>query len=762
MLQIREKLQIFTENKNNKASRTYLAMVFSLFIIGISQMRAQKIKIIWSEKPNIYYSLRGDSLLLKINLQTRDSSVILHRDSLKLRPKPKIAQVYFFKGEQKVLLFYNAQRVWRYKSKGDYLIYDLAKSKLRKLGRGLKAGSLTALEIAPNGNFVAYSSGNNVYIEDLRSANLSPLQVTRDGKADIFNGTFDWSYEEEFGARGGIRWSADSRFVAFWRINARQMPDFLMINNTDSTYPFLTHIPYPKVGYPIAEASILFYSLANKRTTKLQIPESPNANFITQLAAYPKGSKFLLQTLDRRQQHSKIYSFDCNQAQQQFSKQLLYQEKNSAWLENLPFSDRFHAQASQQEPWWWVNKKGDFLLFNEEGRYRNLIFVSAEGKYRRLTPDNYDVISVERIDTARKQVYFIASPDNSSERYLYSLDYLQGTEANRVTPLFFQGVNNYKISPTGKFAYHTFSSYQVANLQEFVSLPEHKSLSYSADYVQNYLDSNKRVHKNDGISFFQLNTAEGTQLDGFMCKPRNFDSTRKYPVLFYVYGEPAAQTTLNSFSNTHHGQSNTCASLFEGEQDFVYVVLDNRGSPAPKGNSWRKAIYKQLGTVNVRDQALGAQSFLAQHKFVDTSRVGVWGWSGGGSVTLHLLFKYPQIYKMGISIAPLTDLTTYDNIYEERYMGLISDSDGLVRYQKASPISYANLLKGHLLLIHGTGDDNVHYQNSERLINALIKANKVFSFMAYPNRSHSINEGQGTTPHLRKTFTNFVRQFLLK
>lgn len=735
----------------------------------IGKLSAQS--IIWSKKyANTYYSLQGDSLVLKINILSRDSTVLVHRDSLKIanlnssnsqskRANISLSKIYFFDSEQQILLFYNATRVWRYKSKGDFLTYNLQTHKVRTLGGGLAKQSLTSVEIAPNGRFVAYSSQNNVYVEALQ-ANAKPIQVTMDGRSDLFNGTFDWSYEEEFSARGGIRWSADSRFIAFWQINAKKMPDFLMINNTDSSYPFLTHIPYPKVGYPIAEAQIFYYNIANKTKNRLKIPNhNPSENFITQLEAYPQGSKFLVQTLNRTQQVSKIYEFNCVNSKNK----LIYQEKNAAWLETMHFNDRFNLQQS----WWWLSKNGDFLLFNEEGKFRNLVYVTANGQKRNITPDRYDVISVENLDTVNKLIYFIASPDNATERYLYQLDYtgvLQNKNsfaiAKKITPSFFQGINNYNIAPSGKFAYHIFSSYQVSPLREFISLPMHKPISLTESYVRNYLDSNKRVHIKDGISFFQVQTSDGIQLDAYMCKPKNFDSSKKYPVLFYVYGEPASQTTLNSFANTHRSDRWYCPTLLTGEQDFLYVVLDNRGSPSPKGTAWRKAIYKQLGRLNVRDQALGAKSFLASHSFVDTSRVGVWGWSGGGSVTLHLLFQYPQIYKMGISIAPLTDLSTYDNIYEERYMGLISDADGPLRYKKASPITYVDSLKGHLLLIHGTGDDNVHYQNSERLINALIKANKVFSFMAYPNRSHSINEGRGTSSHLRKTFTNFVRQFL--
>ncbi|MBS1590604.1 MAG: S9 family peptidase, partial [Bacteroidetes bacterium] len=252
------------------------------------------------------------------------------------------------------------------------------------------------------------------------------------------------------------------------------------------------------------------------------------------------------------------------------------------------------------------------------------------------------------------------------------------------------------------------------------------------------------------IEFFQLTTEENVTMDGWIIKPDNFDSTKKYPVVFYVYTEPASQTVKDDYGSQYN-------FLYQGNMaadGYIQISLDGRGTPAPKGAAWRKIIYKQLGRMNVKDQALAAKQII-NRTYVDANRVAVWGWSGGGSTTLHLMFQYPDIYKTGIAIAPVSNQLCYDNIYQERYMGLPQENKD--DFIKGSPLTYAKNLKGNLLVIHGTGDDNVHYQNTEMLINELVKYGKQFQVMSYPNRTHSISEGAGTFQHLSTLYTNYLK-----
>jgi dipeptidyl-peptidase-4 len=351
------------------------------------------------------------------------------------------------------------------------------------------------------------------------------------------------------------------------------------------------------------------------------------------------------------------------------------------------------------------------------------------------------------VDIKNQQLFFYASPKNATQQYLYVKHWDTNKDAQLLTPIEQLGSHDYTISPNGTIAKHSFSNINVRPVDEWVSLPNHQPIGEST--VNNAL---AKVKKNPNTpQFFKVTTVDGVEMDAWMVKPQNFDSTKKYPIVFYVYTEPWGQTAKDEYGTGYN-------FLYQGSMaadGYIYVSMDNRGTPVPKGKAWRKSVYQKIGEVNIRDQAMGAKELL-KLPFVDNSRVAVWGWSGGGSATLNLMFQYPEIYKTGISIAGVGSQLTYDNIYQERYMGLPQEDASV--FVKGSPITYAKNLKGNLLYIHGTGDDNVHYQNAELLINELIKQGKQFSLMSYPNRSHSISEGEGTREHLMGLYTRFLRQ----
>nr|WP_316934240.1 prolyl oligopeptidase family serine peptidase [Hymenobacter sp. AT01-02] len=379
-----------------------------------------------------------------------------------------------------------------------------------------------------------------------------------------------------------------------------------------------------------------------------------------------------------------------------------------------------------------------------ERRWRHLYTIDRKGKEKLLTKGNFDVISLESINEKEGTIYFMASPTNATQTYLYKVA-LKGGSAQRVTPQNLPGSHSYEISPNGKLALHTYSSSTVYPVSDVVALPNHQRLSGGETPAQ------AKNLKLPTPEFFQVKTVDGVTLDGWMVKPANFDPNKKYPIVFYVYGEPASQTVTDRFGTGSN-------RLYQGsmaEDGYIYASLENRGAPAPRGREFRKAIYHNIGSLNIRDQAMGAKEVL-KNSFVDTSRVAVWGWSGGGSSTLNLLFQYPQIYKTGISIAAVDNQLNYDNIYQERYMGLVPEDKHY--FVDNSPLAHAKNLRGNLLLIHGTGDDNVHYNNAEQMINELVRNNKVFQLMSYPNRSHSISEGEGTSRHLAATFTKFLKE----
>ena len=284
-------------------------------------------------------------------------------------------------------------------------------------------------------------------------------------------------------------------------------------------------------------------------------------------------------------------------------------------------------------------------------------------------------------------------------------------------------------------------------MQEIIAVSNHKALNEKEGIAA-------ALSKTEGkptTEFFKVTTKDGVEMDGWMVKPKDFDPKKKYPVVFYVYTEPAGSTVSDKFGVGHN-------YLYWGDMakdGYICMSLDNRGTPVPKGRAWRKAIYRKIGQVNIRDQAMAAEEIL-KWDFVDKERIAVWGWSGGGSATLNLLFQYPDIYKTGIAIAAVANQLTYDNIYQERFMGL--PQENMQDFIDGSPITYAKNLKGNLLYIHGTGDDNVHYQNAEMLLKELIKYNKQFQFMPYPNCTHNISEGEGTFLHLMTLYTAYLKK----
>ncbi|MEY3643605.1 MAG: hypothetical protein RLZZ207_299, partial [Bacteroidota bacterium] len=396
----------------------------------------------------------------------------------------------------------------------------------------------------------------------------------------------------------------------------------------------------------------------------------------------------------------------------------------------------------------WINGGKEFLWFSEKDGWRHLYRIDLSGKVTPVTHGNYDVINLLHFNEKENSLYFHASPDNATQKYLYKSKLDGKGTAERVTPADLPGTHSYVISPSGKYGMHQFSNSYTRPASEWISLPNHQPLDTSQS-IASKLPANKGAKT---VEFFKINTADGTEMDGWMVKPKNFDPTKKYPVLFMVYTEPWGANVKDTYGVGRNRN-------YDGDMaadGYIYISIDNRGTPAPKGRAWRKSIYRKIGRLNISDQAEAAKQ-ISQWPFVDATRMAVWGHSGGGSATLNLLFQYPGLFQTGISLAAVANQLTYDNIYQERYMGL--PQENLEDFVAGSPITHAKNLQGNLLYIHGTGDDNVHYANAEMLINELIKHGKLFQFMPYPNRSHGIGEGEGTTAHLRMVYTNFLKTY---
>jgi dipeptidyl-peptidase-4 len=398
----------------------------------------------------------------------------------------------------------------------------------------------------------------------------------------------------------------------------------------------------------------------------------------------------------------------------------------------------------------WVNKGSAFSWISEGDGWRHLYLASRDGAtLRRVTRGEFDVIRVQHIDEKSGYVYFLASPDNPTQRYLFRAR-LDGSSApERLSPADQPGWHDYMISPDGTAAAHTFSAFGKPPQVQLISLPDHKVIRTLA--ANEKLRAAVEKLARTPAEHFRVDIG-GVKLDGWLMKPSGFDPSKKYPLLFHVYGEPAGQAVTDRWGGNQY-----LWHLMLTQQGYAVACVDNRGTPCPRGRDWRKSVYRRVGTLASQDQAAAARELL-KRPYLDARRVGVWGWSGGGSMTLNLLFRSPELYHTGMAVAPVPDMRLYDTIYQERYMGL--PQDNAEDYTRGSPITHVAGLKGNLLLVHGSGDDNCHYQGTEKLVDRLIELNKPFTLMTYPNRSHSIREGKSTTRHLYGLLTRYLNSHL--
>jgi dipeptidyl-peptidase 4 len=638
-------------------------------------------------------------------------------------------------GGRRLLIFTNARKVWRQNTRGDYWVLDAGGGRApKKLGGPAPEASLMFAKFSPDATRVAYVRQNNIYVEHLDSGAIVPL--TTDGTATpggaawapatagtVVNGTSDWVNEEELDIRDGFRWSPDGRRIAYWQFDTTGVGNFTLIDDTTARYPATTVFAYPKPGTQNSAVRIGVVAAGGGATTWMKTPGDPRNSYLAGLD-WIDGETVAMQQLNRLQNQNDYLMGDARSG----------------------IVTRAFRDATGGKPGGWVDIQSDvtwidggraFLWLSERDGWRHLYRVSRDdGKATLLTNLDADVIDLAGADAAA--AYFRASPSNATQRYLFRVPLDGSAPPRRVTPDAAAGWHDYVLAPGGKMAFHTYSSFERPAMMEVVSLPDHRPLRQLLD--PSIVQKKVAAVVGQRTEFLKVRVADGVTLDGWMIRPPSFDASKKYPVIVFVYGEPWLQTVTDAWSGGH---------LFDralAEAGYVVVSFDNRGTAAPKGAAWRKVIYGAVGVLSAQDQATAIKTLADTHSFIDLSRVGIWGWSGGGSNTLNAMFRFPDVYKVGVSVAPVPDQKLYDTIYQERYMGLPEqNAEG---YQAGSPINFAENLKGDLLIVHGSGDDNVHYQGTERLVNRLVELHKPFDLMVYPNRSHSISEGQGTTAHV--------------
>ncbi len=641
---------------------------------------------------------------------------------------------YSWSPDGKVLIvFTNTRRVWRQNTRGDYWTYDLTSGRLQQLGRKFEPATLMFAKLSPDGRKAAYVVKNNIYVEDLASGAVT--QLTRDGDEEIINGTSDWVYEEEFGVRDGFRWSPDSTAIAFWQFDTRGVPVFSMINNTDALYPRIIQFKYPKAGEQNSAVRVGVIPVSGGNPVWMKAPGDPRNMYIARLDWAGNSEEVVFQHLNRLQNTNHVLIGDAATGEVR----TVFTDRDDAWVEVM-------------EDFVWLDDGKSLMWLSERDGWSHAYAVPLDGgEVRLLTPGEYDVLSVEAVDEEGGWLYVTASPEDATKRFGYRISLKDGRQLERIGPPRQTGAHSYTISPSSRWAFHSFSTLDTPPVTELVRLPAGESVRILA--ANKPLRAALADLQRNRVEFSRLDIGGGVQVDAWRILPPGFDPSRKYPLLIYVYGEPAGQTVQDRWGGNRY-----LWHLMLAQQGYVIASFDNRGTPAPRGRAWRKSIYRQIGILASSDQAAAARAAIAAWKFIDSERIGVWGWSGGGSMTLNAMFRYPGLYHTGISVAPVPNQRFYDTIYQERYMGLPKDNEE--GFREGSPVAHAAKLRGNLLIVHGTGDDNVHYQGFEALVNELIANNKQFTMMSYPNRSHGISEGRGTSMHLYTTLTHYLKSNL--
>jgi dipeptidyl-peptidase 4 len=662
--------------------------------------------------------------------------------------EPLDIQDYEWSSDMNRLLVYtNSERVWRQNTRGDYWVFDRSTKTLRKLGGGAAPATLMFATFSPDGSQVAYVHDNNLYVEDVQTGKIT--QLTRDGSQTIINGTSDWVYEEELDIRKAFDWSPDGRRLAYWQFNTSTVKKFALIYDIGAPYDVVTHIPYPQYGvYPYVKeipypepgtpnslVRVGVIPVVGGETKWMEVTGDPEKSYIARMDWAGNSDSLVMQHLNRLQNTNSVMLADANTG----AVSIVHSDHDAAWV-NVVNDLR------------WLHDGKDFLWVSEEDGWRHVYVISRDGKHVHLaTPGSCDVVGVVGVDPQEQWIYYIASPDNATQRYLYRSKLDGSTLPERLTPPNEPGVHNYDVAPDFHWAFHRRSNIDAPTTTELVRFPDQQ--------VERVLQDNAELRAKmkdlmvQPTEYMKIDIGGGTVLDAWMIKPNTFDPAKKYPLLVYVYGEPAGQTVEDRW-----GGETTLFHRFIANQGYIVVSFDNHGTPAPRGREWRKSVYGAVGVLSSEEQAAALRKFEETYSFVDASRVAVWGWSGGGTNTLNLMFRSPDLYKVGMSVAPVPDQRLYDSVYQERYMGL--PQDNAKGYEASSAINYAEGLRGNLLIVHSEGDDNVHYQGTELLINRLVELGKQFDFMEYPGRTHSLTEGAHTHYNLYCLLARYIEEHL--
>lgn len=613
----------------------------------------------------------------------------------------------------------------------DYWILERKSGKLQELVTKVEPGHIVG-SFSPDGRHILYRQQKNLYVYDLNSSRA--MALTTDGAVNMIeNGGRPW------GLGGKSAWSPDSRRIAYVQVDYRAVGLRPVIDPREPTYPRVRYVRFARVGMPIPTLRVGAVDIETGTTQWIDLPGEPGTCYIPWVRWAGNSDELILEKRSRGRDAREFLIASVHTGEVTCA----YRETDPAWIdgsrrENLGLELIRDGRA--------------FVVLSEKDGWRHAYIVPRDGSTQTLlTPGESDIIERVQVDETGGWFYYIASPENATQRYLYRVRLDGSGRTKRINPADQPGTHRYEVSPDTRWAFHTYSTFDTPPVTELVKLPEHRVIRVLEDNQALRILIASLITR--PTEFFRLDIGDGIVMDAMMLKPRDFDPSKKYPVFVYVYGEPHSQTVLDAWGIAHALFHRMIADL-----GYLVVSMDNRGTPAPKGAAWRRSIYGSLGPLSTKEQAAGLKELGRTRPYVDMSRVGIWGWSGGGSNTLNAMFRQPELYHVGIAVAPKPQPHLYNAWFQEIFMR--TPEQNPEGYGQSAPINFAEGLKGDLLIVHGTGETNTHIQITEGLVDRLIELGKRFDYMAYPNRDHGLREGRGTSVHLRMLITRYLLEHL--
>ncbi len=603
-------------------------------------------------------------------------------------------------------------------------LYDVVTGKRSVLDGSQPGGPRRFTNRSPDGTREVVTEQGNLHVREIEGDRRIPLTSSvPDGPV----------------SNGQATWSPDGEWIAFVQSDESDVKLRSILVPGDPSYPEVSQVRFARVGGTIPTLRVGVVDARGRQTRWLPLPMPAEGFYLGDIGWAGNSHELVVEKLNRFRNERELLLADVRTG----ALRRIFHETDPAWVDGSYLSNA---------GWTWIRGGEAFVVLSEKDGWRHAYVYSREGREMALlTPGPFDIIERAVVDEPGGWFYFYASPDNATRKYLHRVR-LDGTGApERVTPPDQPGTHEYQFSPDARWAFRTYSTFDQPPVTDLVSLSDHRTVRV--------LERNEELRERmkpvvaQPTEFLEIDIGGGVVVDAWMIKPPGFDPSKKYPVLVYVYGEPHAQTVLDAWGKVQADYHRVIAEL-----GYLVVSIDNRGTPAPKGAAWRRAVHGSLGPLSTEEQAAALKELARTRSYVDASRVAIWGWSGGGSNTLNAMFRQPDLYQVGIAVVPKPQPHLYNAWFQEIYMQTPeTNPEG---YRRSAPIHFAEGLKGRLLIIHGTGESNTHLQIVEGLVDRLIELGKRFDYMAYPNRDHGLREGRGTTVHLRTFMARYLVEHL--